>query len=256
MPSPKERTAAIGTPGKQTAILFFSHRPEREWQNKQFVRDDYATHRRVAGAFYEHSRRAAHGSGLPVLEVHGPQQRGDRFGVRLANAFADAFAQGYDRVIAVGSDCPRLHEVDWAAVVDQLADGTPVLGPTPDHDGVYLIGLTRTQFERDTFAALPWKTPALFAALEDHLADLTERAPTLLAARGDVNDHGDLVALLRSGEELPDALCARLRAALGAATPTTRTHSLASRRHVVGRRSRAPPASPSVSRPAGRPRAT
>jgi hypothetical protein len=99
-------------PGDRTAILFFSHRPGREWQNKWFVRQDYAKNRQVAEAFYEHARQAATDSDFPVLEVNGPQQRGDTFGARLANAFADAFAAGYDRVIAVGNDCPTLHEVD------------------------------------------------------------------------------------------------------------------------------------------------
>jgi hypothetical protein len=181
------------------------------------VRRDYAKSRAAAEALYQNALQAVEGSGLPVLRATGAKQRGDRFGTRLANAFADAFAQGYDRVIAVGSDCPRLHEVDWAAVADRLAQGTPVLGPTPDRDGVYLIGLTQAQFDRQAFADLPWRAPALVPALTRHLAARTA-APALLPARDDVNSH-----------------------ALGAARPTRRIDSLGASLHVFRHRSRGPP---------------
>jgi glycosyltransferase A (GT-A) superfamily protein (DUF2064 family) len=235
------RNTDVDMPGGRTAILFFSHRPEREWQNKQFVRGDYATHRQVATAFYEHSRRAVENSGLPVVEVNGAQQRGDDFGTRLANAVADVFAKGYDRVIAVGSDCPRLHEVDWGEVTARLERGAAVLGPTPDRDGVYLIGLSRTQFDRQSFAALPWKTPALGPALTKHLLEQGARHPVSLAPRGDVNHQGDLAALLRD-ERAHSSLLVRLRAALGAACPAARTRTRSSQRAVRTGRPRAPPA--------------
>lgn len=207
------------------------------------MRQDYAKNRQVAEAFYQHARRAVESSDLPVFEVNGAQQRGDDFGTRLANAVADAFAQGYERVIAVGSDCPRLHEVDWQAAVDRLEQGTPVLGPTQDGEGAYLIGLSRAHFDPQAFAALPWQTPALFAALSRHLTEHTGVVPSLLAARGDVNGHRDLVVLLRAPASLPVALIARLRTALGPiehAVPGTR---FASAGLISNHPSRAPPSS-------------
>lgn len=229
--------------------MFFSHRPEREWQNKWFVRQDYAKNRQVAEAFYQHARRSVAGSDLPVLEVNGAQQRGDDFGTRLANAFADAFAQGYERVIAVGSDCPRLHEVDWQAVTARLDEGAPVLGPTPERDGTYLIGLHRSQFDRADFAALPWKSPALFATLADHLAERTGTSPVLLAARDDVNGHGELVALLRSRTSPSASLLAALRSVLGPAGHRSCAEPRTAEAHFTGRRSRAPPSRPTSPRP-------
>jgi glycosyltransferase A (GT-A) superfamily protein (DUF2064 family) len=227
----------------RTAILFFSHRPEQEWQNKRFVRQDYAKNRQVAEAFYQHTRQAVAESGFPVLEVTGAQQRGETFGGRLANAFADAFAAGYDRVIAVGNDCPALHEVDWTAVAAQLEEGIPVLGPTADGEGAYLIGLTQAQFDRQPFAALPWKTSELLAALRGHLAVGAGTSPKLLVSRDDVNGPADLRCLLGRSSAASVALIARLREALGDARhygPSTRQHSS---RSVLTRRSRAPPAS-------------
>jgi hypothetical protein len=213
------------------------------------VRQDYAKNRQVAEAFYRHTRRAVEESEFPVLEVNGPQQRGDDFGTRLANAFADAFAQGYERVIAVGSDCPRLHEVDWEGVTARLDEGAPVLGPTPERDGTYLIGLHRSQFDQSAFASLPWKSPALFAALADHLAERTGTAPALLAPRDDVNGHGELVALLRARTSPSARLLAALRSVLGPAAHRVRSTPRIADVHLSGRRSRAPPSRPTSPRP-------
>jgi hypothetical protein len=195
----------------------------------------------VAGALYAHSLHAARSSGLPVLEITDAQQRGGSFGTRFANAFADAFAQGYDRVIAVGSDCPRLHEVDWQAAVERLERGAPVLGPTTGRGGAYLIGLRREQFDQAAFAALPWQTPVLFAALAQYLLAHTETAPSLLAARGDVNGHRDLVALLYAPASLPVALIARLRTVLGPLEYTVPVAQFASADPTRNHPSRAPP---------------
>ena len=240
---------AIDAHDDQTALLFFSHRPEREWQNKWFVRQDIAKTRRAAAAFYRHTRRAVDDSGLPVLEVNGAQQRGHDFGTRLANAVADAFEQGYERVIAVGSDCPTLHEVDWRAVDDMLADGRPVLGPTSDGKGTYLIGLRRSQFDREAFAALPWQSPALLSALTRHLSARAGAAPSFLAPRTDVNGPEELVSLLKTPGGAPHVLIARLRSVLGPHTHRRRRDRTATDASRRGRRSRAPPLSPTSSRP-------
>lgn len=236
-------------PENRTAILFFSHRPEREWQNKWFVRQDYAKNRQVAEAFYEHTREAVAQSSFPVLEVTDAQQRGDSFGARLTNAFADAFAAGYDRVIAVGSDCPTLHEVDWTAVANRLAEGTPVLGPTPNEEGTYLIGLTRSQFKHEAFTALPWKSSTLFAALRRHLTETAGAAPVLLAPRDDVNGPEDLRRLLRRPPSQSGALITRLRRVLGDLRCANQTERRQTTRPVLTRRSRAPPSSLTSNRP-------
>jgi len=234
----------IHTPDDHTAVLFFSHRPEREWQNKQFVRRDLKKHRAVAETLYRHSLRAARSSGYPVLEMTDARQRGTGFGARFANAVADAFAQGYERVIAVGSDCPRLHEVSWDDVAAHLSDDTPVLGPTPGRDGTYLIGLTRDQFDREAFEALPWTTSALFPALRRYLRRRAGTAPACLAARDDVNGHTDLMALVRRRAALPAELRDRLRRVLGMGIEGGVFRTARPRRPGRSHRSRAPPLGP------------
>lgn len=205
------------------------------------MRRDYAKHRQVAEVLYDYSLRAVYGSELPVLEVTDEHQRGDGFGERFANAVADAFDQGYEQVIAVGSDCPRLHEVDWQSVVGQLEAGTPVLGPTAGREGAYLIGLRREHFAQASFEALPWTSSALFSALARHLERRAGTTPDVLAVRNDVNSHRELVALVHGRPGVPTVLLDRLCRVLGTGERGASDRERTSHRHVLRRRSRAPP---------------
>jgi glycosyltransferase A (GT-A) superfamily protein (DUF2064 family) len=203
---------------------------------------DRATNRKVARALYRHAHRAVKSSGLPVIEVNDAQQRGNSFGARLANAFVDAFAAGYEHIIAVGSDCPRLHEVDWQSIAAHLKDGSPVLGPTSDSHGAYLIGLSRAQFNHGAFAALPWRSPGLLDALVDHLWRSSGQSPVRLAACSDVNNPQDLWAFVRAASGHFTPLVEQLLVALGRATPDARPiDRLASAGWAYIPSSRAPP---------------
>lgn len=205
------------------------------------MRRDYAKHRQVAETLFEHSLQAVRDSELPVIEATDEQQRGQGFGERFANAVADAFAQGYEHVIAVGGDCPHLHEVDWTAVAERLDGGVPVLGPTPEHDGAYLIGLTRDQFDRKQFEALPWQSPGLLSVLSHHLTERAGTAPALLAVREDVNGHEELLSLLHTPTALPTSLALQLRRVLGDSGREIHLEAATTARRVSSRRSRAPP---------------
>ncbi len=232
---------AINAQESDTAILFFSHRPECEWRNKWMVRKDFAKNRAAAQILYRHTLEGARASGLPVLEVTDDRQRGADFGARLANAFADAFAQGYEHVIAVGSDCPRLHEVDWDAVAAQVAIGTPVVGPTSDQRGAYLIGLRRAQFRREAFAGLPWQSPDLLTALVRHLTHCSQAAPALLPPRRDVNGPQELQSLIRTAAPDLQGLADRLGRVLGSGGRERSISSTVTRHFSRSVRLRAPP---------------
>lgn len=232
---------AIDSTRPDTAILFFSHRPEREWQNKWFVQGDYAKNRRVAEEFYRRARSAVDESGYPVREIGGSEQRGEDFGARLANALADVFAEGYDRIIAVGGDCPRLGEVDWSHVADRLADGQPVLGPTPGEEGAYLIGLSRSQFEQESFSSLPWKSRSLFGALREHLREESGQQPHLLDVRDDINGHDELLRLLEANPRGLRSFVVGLEAIVGARFQSGEVHASRSRARPRAPRTRSPP---------------
>jgi radical SAM protein with 4Fe4S-binding SPASM domain len=74
---------------------------------------------------------------------HSLGQRGSGLGERLANVFADLFADDFQAVAIVSSDSPALPSAYLAQAFDLLAEPDPfgriVLGPTTD-GGFYLIG--------------------------------------------------------------------------------------------------------------------
>jgi len=160
-------------------------------------------------------------SGLPVIHATEALQQGITFGERLASSFAHAFAAGYEQVIAVGNDCPRLHEVDWTGVVRRLENGQPVVGPTTGRDGAYLIGLHQSHFHAGAFAALPWQSERLYDSLLRHLTVRSSALPHTLASRSDLNSRRDLLHFLQAvTQDAPSELCLlarRLQAILGVA---------------------------------------
>jgi len=86
-------------------------------------------------------------------------QEGRDLGERMRQAFLDRFAEGYDRVVILGSDSPTLPRqyVELA-----LASPKPlVLGPSTD-GGYYLIGMREKL--ADVFDQVAWGTGGVLAA--------------------------------------------------------------------------------------------
>jgi hypothetical protein len=91
-------------------------------------------------------------------------QRGDGLGARLRNCFADLFARGFDRVVAIGGDSPTLPgELLYDAFDSLEHENDAIAGPTRD-GGYYLIGMRRLH-ER-LFEDVPWSTDGVMAATE------------------------------------------------------------------------------------------
>lgn len=141
----------------QTTILLFSRSSRQE-----------ALHKRLAGArSYEvsktllrHVMREARKTGLPISTCFSAQQEGDTFGERLANATEAVFAQGYSRIIIIGSDSPGLDASLLQRAHQRLQSQSVVFGPAQD-GGLYLIGLSAGMYDRASFVNLPWETEQL-----------------------------------------------------------------------------------------------
>jgi hypothetical protein len=114
-------------------------------------------------------------------------QRGRCFAERLANAFADARALGYEEIVAVPTDVPRLGRRQLAVAFRRLGTASAVLGPSPD-GGAYLIGC-RTD-PSSWFAEVRWQTPRTFADLASGASSLAVLGPL-----EDVDRWADLPAL-------------------------------------------------------------
>jgi len=91
-------------------------------------------------------------------------QRGEDWGGRLTNCFADVFNLGFDSVIAVGADSPTLPEEMVHEAFDSLADDNDVVVVPAEDNGYCLIGMRKPQPE--IFQNIPWGTGGVMAATE------------------------------------------------------------------------------------------
>ena len=153
---------------------------------------DDETRRRLYAAFLQDTVRACRSlEGTSLRVAHTPDggtdgfsalgiadkelvvQRGDNLGDREEGVFADLFAEGFTRVIMVGSDVPTLPVDHVRQAIDAVNSQTVVLGPTTD-GGYYLMALAcraegGVAVVPDLFSRVRWST-------SDALADTREAA--------------------------------------------------------------------------------
>jgi uncharacterized protein len=223
---------------RDTAILLFSRSAVADAVAKPLIfsgkRKSQAD---VAAAFIRHAKQVATDSGLPIFVVSGHRQHGATFGERFADAFRQVFERGFQRVIAIGNDCPALTADNLRAAAQKL-DFTPaVFGPAAD-GGAYLVGLRREAFRPADFAALEWQTERTLAALEAY----AEQDFSLLSEKADVDSAADLRQQLRH-RSFPFLLKIKLLQLLqpAAAAPVSRSAFVLRAARLWGFERRGPP---------------
>lgn len=124
-------------------------------------------------------------------------QQGTDLGMRMQNAFAEAFAQGKQRVIIIGSDCLELETYMIKEAFAVLENNDVVLGPAKD-GGYYLLGMKK--FLPTLFEDKEWSTPDL---LMDTILDLKKMNTKyyLLKTLNDIDTAADLEGLDKFPEE-------------------------------------------------------
>jgi rSAM/selenodomain-associated transferase 2/rSAM/selenodomain-associated transferase 1 len=90
--------------------------------------------------------------------MYCPQGAGD-LGCRMERAFAEAFCEGAERIVIIGTDCPEITPKLIRESFEHLATCHLVLGPAAD-GGYYLIGLRRPAPQ--LFTEIPWGTERVF----------------------------------------------------------------------------------------------
>jgi len=148
------------------AILFFSRSAKTEGIKKNFIRDSKQKNTQLARSLIKHTRDQIHRSGFPVFEINEKLQTGNSFGERIENAFKSIFDKGFNYVIAVGNDTPRLRHAHLITAAERLlsAESDIVLGPAKD-GGTWLMGYSREAFNHHSLQELPWKSPSLLNAI-------------------------------------------------------------------------------------------
>ena len=141
-----------------------------------------------------------------------PQSGGD-LGSRMEAFFSRRFAEGYERVLLLGSDSPDLPLAHVHTAVDALAAHEVVLGPTED-GGYYLVGAR--QRVPPIFGPLPWGTAEVWRATVDALRS-SGLAYATLDAWYDVDQEADYHRLVARIAKSKDAALAKLHDHLAAA---------------------------------------
>ena len=184
----------VGT--DSTAILIFTRTAAAEAAAKPLSgRFGAKVNRDLAEALIFHTHQEAVKTGLPVFTSFSSEQVGSHFGERLVNAFQDLFAQGFQRVISIGNDCPDLKSDTIVQAATSLEQHDLVLGPATD-GGLYLLGINRATFDTEAIADLPWET----ARLQEGIADWAQQkslCPEWLAAESDIDSAEELKRYLK-----------------------------------------------------------
>ncbi len=113
-------------------------------------------------------------------------QQGADLGIRMAHAFTEAFADGFEKVCIIGSDMYDLDQATLETAFTALNTADYVLGPAED-GGYYLLGMKR--FTPSLFTAKKWGEPTV---LEATLSDLENEKVHLLPERNDVDTYEDI----------------------------------------------------------------
>jgi uncharacterized protein len=184
----------LETPLHDTAILLFAYTAEEEIGYKNFSESYRADeNRQIAEILLQHTLFVAKSAGLPVMPILSDRQLGANFGERLANAFQEVFAAGYQRVICIGSDCLTLSSTDLMLAQEALSKSPVVVGPAAD-GGAYLIGLHIDCFDLGAFSMLNWQTDELLneLILYSYRMQASMGRLTLLEEKADVDCSADL----------------------------------------------------------------
>jgi uncharacterized protein len=93
------------------------------------------------------------------VKCHKYLQNGNNQAERMLNAFELVFAQGYNKVIFIGSDCIELESRHIKQAFNYLDDTDIVIGPAQD-GGYYLLGMRR--LFAHLFTSNAWNTVPVF----------------------------------------------------------------------------------------------
>jgi rSAM/selenodomain-associated transferase 1 len=123
------------------------------------------------------------------------RQTGKDLGQRMKNAFLQAFSDGFDKVVLIGSDIPDLPVEYLKLGFKALETNDVVLGPSSD-GGYYLTGFAKEAFLPDVFEGITWSSADVFEQTLNILKKHKQKV-YLLPQWHDVDTLTDLSSLVR-----------------------------------------------------------
>lgn len=142
-----------------TAILVFTNSGTKELEYKPMSKGE-----ELFDALTRSTLLKAQRTLLPVFHFTEKEQVGANFGERFTNAVDAVFEKGFENIITIGNDTPQLTVRHLKKAAEQLTQGKTVIGPSSD-GGFYLLGLRKSNFDREVFKNLPWQRFGLFSKL-------------------------------------------------------------------------------------------
>ncbi|MCI5118157.1 MAG: glycosyltransferase [Candidatus Electrothrix sp. LOE1_4_5] len=132
-------------------------------------------------------------------DISFTRQQGNDLGKRMQHAFEQAWQQGAEKVLLIGSDCPGIDADIMRSGLNALQTHDLVLGPAVD-GGYYLIGLhAHVQGYELLFQRIDWGTAqVLQQTLEQAEQASLSYTYTLLPKLHDIDRPEDLVHLNHS----------------------------------------------------------
>lgn len=113
-------------------------------------------------------------------------QEGETLGIRMRNAFQNAFENGYEKVVLIGSDLYDLTSTHIEQAFQKLSSNDFVIGPAED-GGYYLLGMKTLQPK--IFDNKKWGSSSV---LNDTFADIEKLNVHLLETLNDIDTFDDL----------------------------------------------------------------
>ncbi len=113
-------------------------------------------------------------------------QKGEDLGDRIGDAFENAFYEGYERVLIIGSDMYDIQPQHINEAFEKLKDNQVVIGPAED-GGFYLLGMNA--LFPDAFKKKAWGTETV---LKDTLRDLGKVSVAFLEQLNDIDVYEDI----------------------------------------------------------------
>lgn len=114
------------------------------------------------------------------------QQEGEDLGIRMYNAFAKGFKDGYNNVLIIGSDLFDLKPEHIHKAFRALEDNDAVIGPAQD-GGYYLLGLNH--LVKDVFFDKAWGGGSVY---NQTIENLTSKKVAILETLNDIDFAEDL----------------------------------------------------------------
>jgi glycosyltransferase A (GT-A) superfamily protein (DUF2064 family) len=129
---------------------------------------------------------------LPYFISDEKTQVGASFGDKLSHAIQAVFEKGFEKVVVVGNDSPGLTEAHIQKASLGLQNNKWVFGP--DHKGgTYLIGISKSVFDRKLFSKINWRKTQVLEQLEE----LSHGQSILLSSLADLNAISDFKNVLK-----------------------------------------------------------